>query len=133
MICCEFVLARTALGLAIGARGIGLCAQVTDAVAATQRAVGRGVVGHDPLDPDPEGGEPGERPLQEGGRRGLPLVRQDLAISQAGGVVDRDMGELPAGAARGVAPVAGDAVANALDAAELLHVRWISSPGAWRW
>jgi hypothetical protein len=65
---------------------------------------------------------PGERPVEEGDGAGPALVRQDLAVGEPCGIVDGDMQDLPAGTASGVAPVAGDAVADAFDPAELLGV-----------
>jgi hypothetical protein len=65
--------------------------------------------------------------------RGAPLVGQDLGVGEAGGVVDADVNELPAGRAdllgMGDRPapsmhsaVAGDSVAGNLDAPQLLDV-----------
>ena len=85
-------------------------------------AIGRAVVGHDPLDGDAEAGEPGQRPLEEGHGALLALVGQDLGVGEARGVVDADVQEVPADAALLAAPVAGDAVADAVDPAELLDV-----------
>jgi hypothetical protein len=67
----------------------------------------------------PSSGEPGERPLHEDGRGSLTLVWQDLGVGEPRGVIDRDMSELPAGAAHTIAPVAGDPVPDALDSAEV--------------
>jgi hypothetical protein len=68
-------------------------------------------------------GKPGEGPLEKGDGGGLALVGQDLGIGQARSVVDRDMEVFPADAAGPVsAAVAGDAVADAGDLAELLGV-----------
>jgi hypothetical protein len=43
---------------------------------------------------------PLSRPADNGG---LTLVRQDLGVGEPRGVIDSDMGELPAGAAHGIA------------------------------
>jgi hypothetical protein len=54
-------------------------------------------------------------------------------------VVDADMDELPACAlasavgAAALCSIAGDAVTDTLEAAELLDTMWISSPGCSRW
>ena len=85
-------------------------------------AVGGAVVGHHALDGDAEAGEPGEGALEEGHGAVLALVGQDLGVGQPGGIVDADMQELPAAAALLAGPVAGDAVADAVDPAELLDV-----------
>jgi hypothetical protein len=94
-------------------------------VAEVVAAIGIAVVGHDPLELDAVAGEPGERPFEEGNRAGLALVRQDLGVRQARGVIDRDVQVLPADATVAVdhaGPAAGDAVADAGDLAELLGV-----------
>jgi FtsZ-binding cell division protein ZapB len=102
---------------------------VADAVAgqgiAEQVAfVGRAVVGHDPLDGDAEAFKPSQRPLQERGGTLLSLVGQDLGVGQPRGIIDGHVQRLPAGAALAAlaGPVAGDAVADAVDAPELLRV-----------
>jgi hypothetical protein len=92
------------------------------------RAVGdgstelRSIVGHDPLDGNAEAGEPGKRPLEEGHGALLALVGEDFGAGEPGGVVDADMQELPADAARPAGAVAGEAMAEALDPAALLDV-----------
>jgi hypothetical protein len=86
------------------------------------RAIGRAVVGHDARHGDAVAREPAEGAVEEGDGAGLALVGQDLAVGEPCGIVDGDMQDLPAGTASGVAPVAGDAVADAVDAAELLGV-----------
>jgi hypothetical protein len=65
----------------------------------------------------------GDRCLEEGDGALLFLVGQDLRKGDAGCVVDRDVDELPAGAA-GLAllGIASDSMAYALEAAELLDV-----------
>ena len=75
-------------------------------------------------------GEPGERPAEEGGGTGLARVGQDLAVGQARGIVDRDVQVLPADAACPVtAAVAGNAMTDAGDLAELLGVEVDQLPG----
>jgi hypothetical protein len=72
--------------------------------------------------------EPAERPVEEGDRAGLAFVGQDLAVSEPGGIVDGDMEDLPAAATAGPGALAGDAVADAVDPAELLGVD-VEQPG----
>ena len=73
---------------------------------------------------DAEAGVVGDRRLEEGDGALLSLVRQDLREGDAGGVVDADVDELPADAAAvGLAgAIAGDAMADAFEAAEFLDV-----------
>jgi hypothetical protein len=69
--------------------------------------------------------KPGQRPLEEANRAGLALVREDLGVGQARGVIDRDVQVFPADAAVAVddaGAAAGDAVPDAGDLAELLGV-----------
>ena len=85
-------------------------------------AIGRAVVGHDALDGDAMGGEEGQRPGEEGAGAFLLLVGQDLGVGEPGGIVDADMDQVPADALLLAAAVAGDAMADAVDPAELLGV-----------
>ena len=86
-------------------------------------AIAGAVVGHHPRHLDAEAGVVGDGGREEGDGALLLLVGQDLREGQAGGVVDRDVDELPAGAARlALLRIAGDAMADALEAAELLDV-----------
>ncbi len=72
--------------------------------------------------------EEAKRPLEEGGRARLLLVGQDFGVGEPGSIVDGDVEGLPAEALAAAAaialaaPVAGDAVADAVDPAELLGV-----------
>src|ERR687892_894905 len=94
-------------------------------VAEVMAAIGVAVVGHDSLDADAGAREPSESPLEEGDGAGLALVGQDLGVSQARGIIDRDVQVLPADAAVAVdhaGVAAGDAVPDAGDLAELLGV-----------
>ena len=109
---------RSALPLVRGAYGRVRTAGVAPVVAAVRRAV----VGHDALDRHTLASEPGDRALQERHRAGLALVRQHLAVGQAGGVVDADMHGLPAGTTLTIAPIAGDPMADRRDPSELLGV-----------
>ena len=116
-----------ALGLAVGPGRVGPGAQMPEAgvgagVAEIVRAVGRAVVGHDALDGDAVAAEPAERAVEEGAGAGLALVGQDLAVGESGCIVDGDMEDLPAAMAAAAGAITGDAVADALDAAELLGI-----------
>jgi hypothetical protein len=84
--------------------------------------VGEGIVGHDPLDPDAEAGEPGSGAGEEAGAARSALVGQQLRVGQARGVVDRHVQIFPAEPARPLAAVAGDPVPEAVDPAEFLAV-----------
>src|SRR5271163_1178104 len=86
------------------------------------------VVGHDPAHGDAEAVIIGDCSFEEGDGADGFFVGLHLDEGDAGGVVDRDMGELPseAFAARSsialTGPVAGDSVADAVDAAEFFDV-----------
>jgi hypothetical protein len=115
------------LGLAVGARGVGLGAQVAQPQCAASlppivAAISRAIVGDDPLDSDAVAGKPGQRAFEKRHRAFLALVAQHLAVGQARGIINADVEVFPAGAAPAVAGIAGDAVANRLDAAELLDI-----------
>src|SRR5213080_4004472 len=97
------------------------------------RDVGAAVVGDQLLDGDAVAGEVSHRSAQEADRGGRLLVVEDFDVGQAGGVVDRDVDELPAdrpaaaalgvGAVGRVAALARRAVPGpAADAPELLDV-----------
>src|SRR4051794_38149443 len=97
-----------------------LCQQVAEGEA----LIGRSVAGHDPLDADAEALEPGQCAAGErDGARGF-LVDQDLTVGHAASIADGDVEILPVGAALVAlcGAIAGDAVADASDAAELLDV-----------
>src|SRR5262245_45176983 len=113
--------------LAVGSGRVGPGALVlepgiVDRLAEGMADIGRPVVGHDPLDGDAQAGEPGDGALEEGDRAFLALVGQDLGEGEARGVVDADVEEVPADAAFPAAPVTDDAVADAVDPAQLLDV-----------
>jgi hypothetical protein len=59
---------------------------------------------------------------EEGAGTLLRLVGQDLGVGEAGGIVDADMDQVPADALLLAAAIAGDAMADAIDPAELLGV-----------
>jgi len=83
------------------------------------RAIDRAVVGHDPLGDDAVAAEPDERPVEESDGASLALVGQDLAAGEPCSITWRICP--PPWAARSGA-IAGDAVAPAVDLAELLGV-----------
>ena len=89
-------------------------------------AVGPGVVGQDPLDAvDAAGGEEGRGPAQEGCAGGGLLVGVDLAVGQAGMVIDGGVDVVEAHAvAPGAAGLAAQDLVSAAvgDAAEFLDV-----------
>jgi hypothetical protein len=86
------------------------------------RAIAGAVVGHDAGDFDAVVGVPGDQPSKEGGSGWGSFVSQDFGISQTGGIVDGNVNELPAGSSTALPAVACDAVADDLDAAQLLGV-----------
>src|SRR5689334_828362 len=63
------------------------------------RAVGRAIVGHQPLDRDPVRSVEGHRSPQEADDGLRLLVGQHLGIGQAGGVIDANVNPVPAGLA----------------------------------
>ena len=88
-------------------------------------AVAGAVVGHDAQDADAKARKVGQSGLQESDGALLPLVGQDLDESDARGVVEADVDELPAGALiRRPRLLRGPP-----EAAGFLMSRWISSPG----
>ena len=112
---------RSALPLVFGCRpGTDVPeAEVAAGVAEVLRTVAGAVVGHDAGDLDAEAAVVGDGCPEEGGGALLPLVGQDAGEGDPRGVVDADVDELPAHAARfPLAAVAGDAVADGLEAAE---------------
>ena len=90
------------------------------------RGCGRhAVVGHDPLDHDAVAREPGECPLEEGDRAGLAFVRQDLGVGRrvaSSTATCRYSQPTPRWRLTMPERPAGDTVADAGDAAELLGV-----------
>jgi hypothetical protein len=116
-----------ALGLAVGPGRIGPGSEVLEPEPSAgpgkdAGAVARAVVGHHAQHADAEAGVVGERSLQEGDGALLALVGQDLGEGDARGVVEADVDELPAGTPALTGTLAGDAVADAFEAAEFLDV-----------
>jgi hypothetical protein len=93
-------------------------------VAEGEGFVAGAIVGHDPGDGYPEAGVVGHGGLQEGDGAFFFLVGQNLAEGDARGVVDADVDELPtdAPAVALTGAIAGDAVADLVEAAQLLDV-----------
>ena len=77
--------------------------------------------------------KPAERAVEEGDGAGLALVGQDLAVGEPDGIVDGNVQDFPAAATAGPGAIAGDAVADAVDATELLGVDVEQPPGPARW
>src|ERR1700687_1000596 len=115
-------------GFAVGPWSIGARKSMTRREAGAglgeeARLVGRPVVGQKAPSHDAALTKPGYRPTQEGGGGFLELVGKDLDVGQTRMVVDTDMGELPAAASLVASPHARDAIADAVDAPELLGVQ----------
>ena len=109
-------------------------AEIAAGIAEVEGPVARAIVGHDAGHGDAEAVVVGDGGLEERSGALFLLVGPDLREGEARGVVDRDMDELPADAAAVAlaGAVAGDAMANPVEAAELLDMRWIISPGVLR-
>jgi hypothetical protein len=123
-----------ALGLAVGARRVGLGAQVAQAgisagTTEIMLAVGRAVVGHDALDGDAMAVEPGERALEEGDGAGLLLIGQDLAVGKPCGIVDHDVQNLPAAVVARPGAIAAMRWPMPSMRPSFLVSMWSSSPG----
>ncbi len=93
-----------AFGLAVGLWTVRSDADVADRMAMQDGLmaagpVGRSVVGHDALDADPMLGKPREGALQELCRRRAALIREQLHVRDARGIVHRDVEVLPTSAA----------------------------------
>ena len=116
-----------ALDLAVGSGGVGFDAVVAETemlaeVGETVGTVGGAVVGHDALDEDAVVAEPGESAAKEGGDVVGDLIGKDLGVGQTGGIVDRDVDELPALTGAASRAGAGNAMADTVEAAEALDV-----------
>lgn len=75
-----------------------------------------------PIDSRPAPPKPAHRAAQEGRDRGAFLVAKHLRIGHPRAVVDTDMDEFPADAARLATAIAGDPVAHVTDATELSDI-----------
>src|SRR5690606_30192931 len=116
-----------ALSLAVGLGSIGTSEGVPDTVPSTGVAEAPGpeggaVIGKHPFYRYPERGEVGNRGAQEGGGVVATLAAMNLGKAEARVIVNAHEQELPACSIGGVATVAGDAVAQALDTPEFLGV-----------
>src|ERR671939_1887801 len=118
-----------ALGLAVclGRRGLGphvLEAEIAAGGAKRLRAIAGAIVGHHTGNRDAEARVVGDRGLEEGDGALLLLIREDLREGHPGGVVDADVDELPpnAPALALTGSIAGDAMANAIEATELFDI-----------
>src|SRR5690606_24728250 len=82
------------------------------------------IIRHDALDGDAMGFEPSEGVAEEADGAVLGLVGHQRGVGEARGIIDGDVEELPAGAAPAAlaGAIAGDAMADAVDAAELLGI-----------
>src|SRR5260370_4340496 len=118
------------LGLAVGARRVRPGAFGCEAGGRNRRweglaEIGRTVVGHDPFDGHALPSKPAERALEKADRAVLALVREDLAVSQPGRVIDAHMQRFPADAVMAIdraARSAGDAMPDPRDTPKLLGV-----------
>ena len=118
-----------ALGLSVGLGRVGFGPQVLDFEPAQGRGVAAGsearaIVGHDALDLHAEASKEAQGVEQETQTGASLLVRQDFRIGKPGVVVDRQMHIFPADPS-GLAlagALAGDAVADAIELAELFDV-----------
>src|SRR3954462_6923990 len=118
-----------ALSLAVCLGRIRLGPDVLEAEIAAGAAEGLGakagaIVGHHTGNRDAKVRVVGDRGLEEGDRALLLLVRADLREGDPGGVVDADVDELPsdAPALALTGSVAGDAMADPVEAAELFDI-----------
>src|SRR5215213_1720918 len=118
-----------ALSLAVCLGRIGLGPDVLEAeiAAGGPKRLGAkagAIVGHHTGNRDAKVRVVGDRRLEEGDRALLFLVRKDLREGHAGGVVDADVDELPSDAPALALPrsVAGDAMADPVEAAELFDI-----------
>jgi hypothetical protein len=116
-----------ALGLAVGAGRVGTGKALAERQGPAgrgydARAIPRAVVAKDAFGHDAPPSEPGGRAAQKARDGDALLVAQHLRVGQARAVIDADMDELPADAAHATAPIAGDAMADPADTAQLFDV-----------
>ena len=116
-----------ALGLAIRLGMVGPGESVTNRPGATgvgkdTCAIGEAVVAQESPDPDPTAPVPAHGPSEEGGTRRRILGGEHLDVRHAGGVIDGNMEKFPADAPCAAATVAMNTMADALNAAEALHI-----------
>jgi hypothetical protein len=116
-----------ALGLAVGAGSIrpGEDVLETEFLAGSGKDIGAEagtVVGHDLLKLHPKSVVMGDGLVEESDGGDTLLIGQDGGMGQAGMIVDGDKDKVVAGSADGIATVAGDAKADAMDAGKLFNV-----------
>src|SRR4051794_32574872 len=119
------------LGLAVGARRVRPGAFVFEPSARQRRPeslaeIGRTVIGHDPFDGHALPRKPAECALEKADRAVLALVREDLAVSQPGRVIDAHMQRFPADAVMAIDRAArstGDAMPDPRDTPKLLGIK----------
>ncbi|WEK51567.1 MAG: hypothetical protein P0Y66_06120 [Candidatus Kaistia colombiensis] len=99
-------------------------AKASEQIAEVVALVGAAIVRHQAGDGDAMALEPGDGPGDKGAGGALLLVRQHLCIGEARGIIDGDMEAFPADAAvlGHAAMLAGDAIADTIDTAELLYI-----------
>src|SRR4051794_14641358 len=115
------------LAVCLGRIGLGPDVLETEIAAGGAKRLGAkagAIVGHHTGNHDAEARGVGDRGLEEGDRALLLLVREDLRKGHAGGVIDADVDELPpdAPALALTGSIAGDAMADAVEAAELFDI-----------
>ena len=116
-----------ALGFAVGLRAVRASADVSDAKGTEIGGkefglIAGAVVAHEALSFNAQRGKVGQGSLEEDDGALGAFIGHDLCKSDAGGVVDGDMDELPSSAADVVAGVFSDAMAWTQDAAEFFDV-----------
>ena len=86
------------------------------------RAVGEAVIAEESTDPDPTAPVPARRPSEEAGTRRRILGGEHLDVGHAGRIIDGDMKKFPADTPGATAAIAVNAMADALNAPEALHI-----------
>jgi len=116
-----------ALGLAVRLRMVRPSESVTNRPGATgggkdARAIGEAVIAEKSTDADPTAAVPANRPSQEGGTGRRILGGEHLDVRHARRIIDGDMKKFPADTPGTAAAIAMNPMANALNAAEALHI-----------
>src|SRR5689334_9043405 len=93
-------------------------AEAAAALRPRPREVRRAIVGHHALDAHAVARKPGDCPLEEADGIGVREGGQELDVRDPAGVVDTDMGVLPADPAHALAIVAVDAMADPANLAQ---------------
>src|SRR5258705_5253779 len=123
------------LGLAVGARGVRAGASMEEVLGPGRggedaRAVAAAVVGQHTLDAHAAPPKPRHRAAHKGGDAHPLLIREDFGVGHARAVIDTDMHELPADAARLAVAIPGDPMADVPDPAQFLDIEMQQLPGA---